>query len=129
MFTDIDECQLGICSQECNNTIGSYTCGCFVGYELAADKTSCKGKLEVYSPFTFSPVYNMSGFESEFLVSLFSTEHFTAPGCTLTDCVLYMFCIGKKEATQETDMTHNFRQCNGNQWHRLSQFLWKLRTT
>ena len=34
-FSDIDECQtLGMCSQICNNTKGSYKCSCMEGYAV-----------------------------------------------------------------------------------------------
>lgn len=42
---DIDECTFKndpVCSQTCNNTIGSYTCGCYRGYVLRPDGISCK---------------------------------------------------------------------------------------
>ena len=44
---DINECILNIsgCSQNCTNTIGSYYCSCYSGYQLVADLMSCSGKL------------------------------------------------------------------------------------
>nr|CAD7429648.1 unnamed protein product [Timema monikensis] len=42
---DIDECMFEtdpVCSQTCNNTIGSFTCGCMTGYVLRPDGRSCK---------------------------------------------------------------------------------------
>ncbi|XP_078334851.1 uncharacterized protein LOC111121476 isoform X3 [Crassostrea virginica] len=40
--TDVDECKLtGICSQNCQNSVGSYTCSCFTGFSLNEDKTTC----------------------------------------------------------------------------------------
>ncbi|XP_066603816.1 low-density lipoprotein receptor-related protein 4 [Prorops nasuta] len=44
---DINECQLQmepVCSQLCNNTIGSFVCGCTAGYELRPDKRTCKAR-------------------------------------------------------------------------------------
>uniref|UniRef100_A0A1X7VPG7 Deleted in malignant brain tumors 1 protein n=1 Tax=Amphimedon queenslandica TaxID=400682 RepID=A0A1X7VPG7_AMPQE len=40
---DIDECQQGIsgCSQVCTNTIGSYLCSCYPGYQLSNDSHYC----------------------------------------------------------------------------------------
>ncbi|XP_060592999.1 uncharacterized protein LOC132747595 [Ruditapes philippinarum] len=38
---DVNECDLGVCSQECSNTAGSYTCKCLVGYKLATDGVTC----------------------------------------------------------------------------------------
>lgn len=40
---DIDECQRGVCSQGCVNSIGSYNCSCFTGYSLSSDQTTCTG--------------------------------------------------------------------------------------
>ena len=41
--SDVNECALGIdnCQQLCNNTVGSFTCGCDTGYELERDGFSC----------------------------------------------------------------------------------------
>ena len=46
---DLDECADGTdrCDQECNNTNGSYTCGCISGYFLySVDNFTCEGKTE-----------------------------------------------------------------------------------
>ena len=42
---DIDECAEGTsgCSQQCNNTIGSFECSCVDGYRLAFDGKICNG--------------------------------------------------------------------------------------
>jgi hypothetical protein len=42
---DIDECAEGTsgCSQQCNNTIGSFECSCIDGYRLAFDGKICNG--------------------------------------------------------------------------------------
>ena len=48
IFTDVDECELEIhnCTQQCNNTIGSYICSCQPGYKLSAkDKRTCNSKF------------------------------------------------------------------------------------
>ena len=44
---DCDECVLGTssCSQLCNNTIGSYVCGCNTGYTLGASNITCDGEV------------------------------------------------------------------------------------
>ena len=44
--TDIDECTEGTdrCSQNCHNTVGSYTCSCNTGYRLNADGVTCDGR-------------------------------------------------------------------------------------
>lgn len=42
---DINECLYEtdpVCSQTCNNTIGSFKCGCMTGYVLRPDLRSCK---------------------------------------------------------------------------------------
>ena len=46
MHTDIDECALGIsgCNQICTNTIGSYMCNCYPGYQISSDHSTCVGK-------------------------------------------------------------------------------------
>ena len=43
--TDIDECIENIdnCSQTCTNTDGNFTCGCYNGYLLDTDGTTCNG--------------------------------------------------------------------------------------
>ena len=40
---DIDECSEGTsgCDQLCSNTLGSYTCSCYSGYELDIDNHTC----------------------------------------------------------------------------------------
>ena len=42
---DIDECAVGThnCDQNCHNNIGSFTCTCNAGSNLAADGHSCLG--------------------------------------------------------------------------------------
>ena len=49
MHTDIDECvnSNGGCTQLCNNTVGSFLCGCNEGYLLNTDDVNCDGKLIV----------------------------------------------------------------------------------
>ena len=43
---DVNECEEGIsgCQQYCNNTIGSYYCGCQSGYHLGEDGHMCEGE-------------------------------------------------------------------------------------
>ena len=45
MIVDIDECVSanGGCEQRCNNTIGSFFCDCFNGYNLDEDQFNCNG--------------------------------------------------------------------------------------
>ena len=43
-YSDIDECVQGAgCSQNCNNTAGSYFCTCMDGFELESDNHTCAG--------------------------------------------------------------------------------------
>ena len=43
--TDIDECSENTdnCSQTCTNADGNFTCGCYNGYLLDTDGTTCNG--------------------------------------------------------------------------------------
>ena len=43
--TDINECasQNGGCEQNCQNTIGSYSCSCLTGYLIASNGYNCTG--------------------------------------------------------------------------------------
>ena len=43
--TDLNECQdnNGGCGQVCNNSIGSFSCECYQGYELEDDGFNCTG--------------------------------------------------------------------------------------
>ena len=47
--TDVDECKKKTsgCSQECNNTIGSYKCFCKDGFRLTNNSHTCEGKLKL----------------------------------------------------------------------------------
>ena len=42
---DLDECSLGTskCDKICKNTIGSYECDCYDGYQLSNDAYTCEG--------------------------------------------------------------------------------------
>ena len=42
---DVDECaeDTSGCSQQCNNTIGSFECSCTDGYRLGFDRKTCHG--------------------------------------------------------------------------------------
>ncbi|KAM3911413.1 epidermal growth factor-like protein 7 isoform 2-T2 [Leptodactylus fuscus] len=42
--TDVDECQSGRhrCTQSCINSSGSFRCGCYAGFRLSDDGTSCR---------------------------------------------------------------------------------------
>ncbi|XP_071150206.1 uncharacterized protein [Mytilus edulis] len=42
--SNINECDASVCTQTCQDTVGSYTCSCYTGFKLNADKTSCSGK-------------------------------------------------------------------------------------
>ena len=43
---DVNECDRGPCAQECTDTHGSFVCGCFEGYILGADMSTCACKCE-----------------------------------------------------------------------------------
>ena len=49
-FLDTDEClsDIHLCSHNCTNTIGSYTCSCDVGYQLNEDGFLCIGKYTAW---------------------------------------------------------------------------------
>ncbi|XP_063411483.1 uncharacterized protein LOC134694404 [Mytilus trossulus] len=46
--SNINECDANVCTQTCQDTVGSYTCSCYTGFKLNADKTSCSACV---SPF------------------------------------------------------------------------------
>ena len=45
----MDECQTnnGGCNQTCNNTVGSFSCSCGIGYILAANNLDCEGRHRI----------------------------------------------------------------------------------
>ena len=47
VFVDIDECQGTShgCIQLCKNTVGSYMCGCRIGFQLDGDGRQCNGEF------------------------------------------------------------------------------------
>ena len=49
LIPDIDECTRSVCSQDCSNEIGSYTCSCYTGFQLDADRVTCNRKLLRFS--------------------------------------------------------------------------------
>ena len=51
--SDIDECENYPCSQNCHNTLGSYTCSCRTGYSLL-DETECVGKTTACMVIVFA---------------------------------------------------------------------------
>ena len=61
ILIDVDECSdssgsgsgsgsgsMHMCSQHCNNTVGSHFCDCYVGYKLQDDGITCTGELFQY---------------------------------------------------------------------------------
>ena len=44
-YTDVNECEeeTHLCSDICENIIGSYTCDCPIGFMLGQDNRLCKG--------------------------------------------------------------------------------------
>ena len=59
-MTDIDECAQGTsgCSHICNNTVGSYSCGCPIGYRLADDNRNCMGESRSKSRYYYYAPYS-----------------------------------------------------------------------
>ena len=50
VFLDINECERGVdCRQTCDNTNGSYSCGCFPGYSLESNGRDCRGENYCFS--------------------------------------------------------------------------------
>jgi len=49
MLVDIPEClrNKGGCQHRCHNTVGSYYCTCYSGYQLRSDKHLCRGKNKI----------------------------------------------------------------------------------
>ena len=45
LILDINECKVGTdnCTQKCENTLGSFKCGCMLGCKLADNMASCEG--------------------------------------------------------------------------------------
>lgn len=46
---DVDECDENTdgCFQTCTNTVGSFRCGCNLGYELNSDERTCHGEHNI----------------------------------------------------------------------------------
>ena len=55
---DVDECTQSPspCSQNCQDTDGSYTCSCRPGFTLDADGVRCSGKMEFSRLFVYLSV-------------------------------------------------------------------------
>ena len=50
-LSDINECSqsdLNNCDQTCTDTVGSFTCGCGTGYQLASNGRTCNGETHMY---------------------------------------------------------------------------------
>ena len=48
LSSDINECispELNTCQQQCLNSPGSFTCGCYTGYQLTVDRQTCSGTV------------------------------------------------------------------------------------
>ena len=61
LVADVDECSVGpaCCKQLCSNTVGSYGCGCKVGFTLHTDGCECQGiciKLVCLHYWTFKMI-------------------------------------------------------------------------
>ena len=50
LFLDLNECSNsnGGCNSTCSNSIGSYSCSCEAGYQLAVNLHDCKGRDRPY---------------------------------------------------------------------------------
>lgn len=47
MLTDVDECLVRPCGQNCANVYGSYRCYCHPGYQLSdTDGMTCEGRAD-----------------------------------------------------------------------------------
>ena len=59
LCVDIDECSAlpAPCSQECNNTIGSFVCYCTDSYYLDDDMRTCNGKVSTRVNITINFCY------------------------------------------------------------------------
>ncbi len=49
--TDVNECQSnnGNCQHTCQNTVGSFSCGCNSGFILASNGQTCNGECEIFN--------------------------------------------------------------------------------
>jgi len=48
-YSDVDECELDLCQQNCQNTAGDYVCSCNEGFVLhSSDKHQCVGQYWVH---------------------------------------------------------------------------------
>ena len=66
LHSDIDECEeeTSGCSQNCNNTIGSYYCTCMNGFDLESDGHSCTGNEDTYTYLIYiSYVYKIQSMQ------------------------------------------------------------------
>ena len=56
---DIDECELNLdnCEMGCINTIGSFRCSCYEGYELI-NSTSCIKSIYVVKIYLYRLIYS-----------------------------------------------------------------------
>ena len=44
LYLDVNECaENGTCDQDCTDTVGSFICSCYNGYELDDNGRSCNG--------------------------------------------------------------------------------------
>ena len=79
MFSvDTDECDIGTnsCEQNCQNTVGSYTCSCRPGYSLNANGKTCDSKL------------NKVG------VACLLLGYYVGVACPYCVCVACLYCVG-----------------------------------
>ena len=57
-FQDVNECKAKThqCKHHCINNLGSYSCGCRIGYALAADGKSCNRKYTALALLTIAAI-------------------------------------------------------------------------
>ena len=50
VLLDIDECgeHVSGCNQHCVNTVGSYYCSCYTGFQINVDQHTCFGKCGIH---------------------------------------------------------------------------------
>ena len=62
ILLDIDECgeHVSGCNQHCVNTVGSYYCSCYTGFQINADQHTCFGRYTTSSKASNENRYDCS---------------------------------------------------------------------
>ncbi|XP_066533491.1 thrombomodulin [Hoplias malabaricus] len=115
--TDIDECDMLYCDQECYNTFGGYICSCYEGYKLSG--TECLKILEgsdttTISNFTPAPTDAPTSFSAGVLLAIIIC---IAAVILLVVCLAYhnMKCCGKTDSINLDKVpreVHDLQQVN-----------------